>query len=107
MEDFDNFALSVPSIINYYGKLYRYVAGGFLKRENLSSAVDSGLPRYHIRRYRLEVVFRTKLCKTGTQQVPSRVPSYYYILVAKGSGTGVFEHEQLCTHILTSRDLQL
>ena len=65
------------------------VAGGFLKRENLSSAVDSGLPRYHIRRYRLELVFRTKLCKTGTQQVPSRVPSYYYILAAKGSGLGV------------------
>ena len=73
MEDFDNFAPSVPSIINYYGKLYRYVAGGFLKRENLSSAVDSGLPRYHIRRYRLEVVFRTKLCKT----VPSRYLAGY------------------------------
>ena len=93
MEDFDNFAPSVPSIINYYGKLHRYVAGdvvgGFLKRENLSSTVDSGLPRYHILRYRLEVVFRTKLCNTGTQQVPSRVPNYYYMLVPKGSGTGV------------------
>ena len=80
MEDFDNFAPSVPSIINYYGKLGRYCtfrrAGEFLKRENLSSAVDVGLPPY-ILRYRLEIVFRTKLSKTGTQQVPSRVPSYY------------------------------
>jgi hypothetical protein len=66
--------------------------GDFLKRENLSSAVDPGLPLYHIPRYRLESVFRTKLCKTGTQQVPSRLPSYYYILVAKGSGTGVLEY---------------
>jgi hypothetical protein len=94
MEDFDNFASSVPRIINYYGKLGRYCTfcrvGGFLKRENLSSAVDSGLPRYHIRRYWLDLVFRTKLCKTGAQQAPSRVPSYYYILVAKGGGTGVF-----------------
>ena len=77
-------------------KLDRYCtfrhAGGFLKRENLSSAVSSGLPRYHIRRYRLELVFRTKLCKAGTQQVPSQVPSYYYILVGKGSGTGVFKY---------------
>jgi hypothetical protein len=80
MEDFDNFApsvlLVVPIIINYYGKLDRYCTfrraharGIFLlKRENMSSAIDSGLPLYHIRRYQLEFVFRTKLCKRMGQK---------------------------------------
>ena len=69
-----------------------YCRGGiFEKRESeLSSRFRASTVPH--RRYRLEPVFRTKLCKTGTQQVPSRVPRYYYILVSKGSGilVGVF-----------------
>ena len=80
-------------VFNYYGKLGRYCTfcrgGIFEKRESeLSSRFRASTVPH--RRYRLEPVFRTKLCKTGTQQVPSRVPRYYYILVSKGSGIGVF-----------------
>ena len=80
-------------VFDYYGKLGRYCTfcrgGIFEKRESeLSSRFRASTVPH--RRYRLEPVFRTKLCKTGTQQVPSRVPRYYYILVSKGSGIGVF-----------------
>ena len=79
-------------VFNHYGKLGRYCTfcrgGIFEKRESeLSSRFRASTVPH--RRYRLEPVFRTKLCKTGTQQVPSRVPRYYYILVSKGSGIGV------------------
>ena len=81
-------------VFDYYGKLGRYCTfcrgGIFEKRESeLSSRFRASTVPH--RRYLLEPVFRTKLCKTGTQQVPSRVPRYYYILVSKGSGIGVLK----------------
>ena len=110
MEDFDDFAPSVPSIRLLWkvGSVLEYCTfcrgGIFEKRESeLSSRFRASTVPH--RRYRLEPVFRTKLCKTGTQQVPSRVPRYYYILVSKGSGIGVLRKESLLRKVFFYRDL--
>ena len=109
MEDFDDFAPSVYrvwSIImeSWVGSCTFCRGGIFEKRESeLSSRFRASTVPH--RRYRLEPVFRTKLCKTGTQQVPSRVPMYYYILVSKGSGIGVLTNCYMdwgCFDILSS-----
>ena len=97
-------------VFDYYGKLGRYCTfcrgGIFEKRESeLSSRFRASTVPH--RRYRLEPVFRTKLCKTGTQQVPSRVPRYYYILVSKGSGIGVLSKGTVLVHIYLYPDTVL
>ena len=76
MEDFDDFAPSVPSIQLLWkvgSVLYILLRGGiFEKRESeLSSRFRASTVPH--RRYRLESVFRTKLCKTGinAEQVPT------------------------------------